>query len=143
VLFRLLVEAEEQEWREAILAYFFLWHFAGADGWPSDRLDEQIERFIARETKIAVDFEVGDALEKLKRLGLVEASADNLLRAVPIEQALQRLDHAWDNLFRYNDSPPATSRPDGNAATDDGVTRRRDAASGTSAPHVSKVATER
>jgi hypothetical protein len=102
VLFRLLDEAEEQECREAILAYFFLWHFAGETGWSSDRLDSQIEAFIKSETKVAVDFEVGDALEKLKRLGLIEATVGGLLRALPIKEALKRLDYAWDNLFPYS-----------------------------------------
>lgn len=98
VLFRLLDEAEEQECREAILAYFFLWHTA-QEGWSSERLDAEIEAFLARETGAAIDFEVGDALEKLKRLGLVEG--DDLLLAVPIELALERLDRSWDNLFSY------------------------------------------
>ena len=40
---------------------------------------------------------------KLRRLRLVEDAADGRLRAVPIEQALEALDHAWDNHFAYND----------------------------------------
>jgi hypothetical protein len=105
VLFRLLDEAEEQECREAILAFFFLWTRAGEAGWPSERLDREIETYLARETGISIDFEVGDALDKLKRLGLVEADERGTLRAVAIERALERLDHAWDNLFCYNLSP--------------------------------------
>ena len=102
VLFRLLDEAEEQECREAILAYFFLWRRAGDEGWSSERLDREIEAFLERETGVSIDFEVGDALEKLKRLGLVETDERKMLRAVPIERGLERLDCAWDNLFRYN-----------------------------------------
>ena len=102
VLFRLLDEAEEQECREAILAYFFLWQIAAPDGWSSERLDGEIEAFLTRETQVSIDFEVGDALDKLKRLGLVETSDGGLLRAVPIDLALEILDRAWDDLFRYN-----------------------------------------
>jgi hypothetical protein len=102
VLFRLLDEAEEQECREAILAYFFLWRRAGQSGWSSDRLDGEIEAFLTRETNVSIDFEVGDALDKLKRLGLVEIDDNGLLRAVSIERALELLDRAWDNLFCYN-----------------------------------------
>lgn len=109
VLFRLLDEAEEQECREAILAYYFLWHSAKGEGWTSQRLDEEIEEFLARETNVAVDFEVGDALDKLKRLGLVDTGSDGLLRAVAINRALELLDRAWDNLFSYNRGEDAAS----------------------------------
>ncbi|HVX14697.1 MAG TPA: TMEM143 family protein [Pirellulales bacterium] len=128
VLFRLLDEAEEQECREAILAYFFLWHCAPSSGWSSERLDNEIEAFLTRETNVAIDFEVGDALDKLKRLGLVETGADGVLKAVPIEQALELLDRAWDNLFPYHQ---------GDAAPAPGNTQRRDdPAAGLPAPHV-------
>ncbi|HWB08843.1 MAG TPA: TMEM143 family protein [Pirellulales bacterium] len=102
VLMRLLDEAEEQECREAILAYFFLWRRTTDGGWPSERLDGEIEAFLARETEVSIDFEVGDAVEKLKRLGLVETDEKQMLRALPVERALERLDWAWDNLFCYN-----------------------------------------
>lgn len=105
VLFRLLDEAEEQECREAILAYFFLWHVAGESGWSSDRLDREIEAFLQRQTNVSIDFEVGDALDKLLRLGLVEPGTGGVVRAVPIGQALERLDRAWDNLFCYHFAP--------------------------------------
>lgn len=110
VLFRLFDEAEEQECREAILAYFFLWRDSAAtSGWSSERLDGEIETFLERETGVAVDFEVGDALDKLRRLGLVATDGQGLLRAVPIEEALELLDRAWDNLFRYNQDAPAAA----------------------------------
>jgi hypothetical protein len=130
VLFRLLDEAEEQECREAILAYYFLWHFAPAAAWSSQRLDEEIEAFLARETKVAIDFEVGDALDKLKRLGLVQTDCGGLLRAVPIDQALELLDRAWDNLFSYNRGEASTPI-DAVAAPAYGP------ATGLSAPHIS------
>ncbi|HET6884523.1 MAG TPA: DUF3754 domain-containing protein [Pirellulales bacterium] len=133
VLFRLLDEAEEQECREAVLAYFFLWHVAHGDGWSSERLDEEIEAFLMRETNVPIDFEVGDALDKLKRLGLVHDGADGLLRAVPIEEALELLDRAWDNLFTFNrgGSSPQTNLPAQAAVY------RQDAATALPVPHVS------
>jgi len=99
VLFRLLDEAEEQENREALLAYFFLWRHAGKQGWTADHLDEAIETFLEPIVGRAVDFEVGDALEKLLRLGIVRSEPSGKLRAVPIQQALAILDQAWDNFF--------------------------------------------
>lgn len=94
VLFRLLDEAEEQECREAVLAYFFLWRRSGAQGWPRQQLDAEIEAYILREAGVSVDFEVGDALAKLVRLGLVENAPEGRLRAVTIERALPLLDGA-------------------------------------------------
>jgi hypothetical protein len=102
VLFRLLDEAEEQEFREAILAYFLLWRKAGAEGWPQPRLDCEAEIFLRHATGREVDFEVADALEKLRRLELVELLPCGTLRAVPISEALQRLDRAWDNYFPFH-----------------------------------------
>lgn len=91
VLFRLLDEAEEQECREALLAYFFLWRRSGVEGWPREQLDSEIEAYLRRLAGISIDFEVGDALAKLERLGLVERARDGRLRAVKIERALELL----------------------------------------------------
>jgi hypothetical protein len=102
VLFRLLDEAEEQECREAFLGYYFLWRKAGADGWTSEQLDDHIEEYIEKKTGLKVDFEIGDALEKCVRLGMVEQGADGRVRAKPIAQALEALDNTWDNFFKYN-----------------------------------------
>jgi hypothetical protein len=101
VLFHLLDEAEEQESREALLAYYYLWRHAGPDGWPANDLDAAIERDLDRLANLKVDFEIDDALAKLVRLHLVTRSGDRYA-AVPIAQALQSLDTAWDNYFQYN-----------------------------------------
>lgn len=102
VLYRLVDEAEEQECREAILAYFLLWRRAGFAGWSDDDLDEAAELYLQNEIGMAVDFEVGDALAKLERLRLVRRLPNGNLRAVAIEDALQRLDEDWDGFFQYN-----------------------------------------
>ena len=47
------------------------------------------------------DFEIGDALEKVERLGVVEKTA-SFWKAVPLPTALERLDYRWDNYFQYN-----------------------------------------
>src|SRR6185295_5642965 len=102
VLFRLLDEAEEQENREALLAYFFLWKHAPESGWSSEELDGAVEQFLTQVTGQDIDFEVGDALDKLVRLRIVQTLSGGKLRAVPIAQALVALDHAWDNFFQYS-----------------------------------------
>lgn len=99
VLFRLLDEAEEQECREAFLAYYFLWRRAGSEGWTSEQLDREIEAFLLREAELNIDFEVGDALAKLRRLQLIAQTPDGRWRAATIEQALSDLKQSWNRLF--------------------------------------------
>jgi hypothetical protein len=101
VLFRLLDEAEEQECREAILAYFCLWRFAPPSGWTSGQLDDFVEQYLEQNAGIRVDFEIGDALAKLERMRIVAKEGDRY-RARPIGQALEMLDWTWDNYFNYS-----------------------------------------
>jgi hypothetical protein len=104
VLFRLLNEAEEQEFREAVLAYFFLWRLAGEAGWTKPELDDHVEHFLEERAKVKVDFEIGDAMAKLERLGLTQHEGEHY-RAVPVLQALETLDRTWDNYFLYHNVP--------------------------------------
>lgn len=101
VLTFLLDEAEEQECREAMLAYYYLWRFAGAGGWRDSDLDDYVEMDLERLANLKVDFEIEDALAKLERLNLVTKSGDRYV-AVPIDRALENLDNTWDNYFKYN-----------------------------------------
>jgi hypothetical protein len=101
VLTRLLDEAEEQEVREVILGYFFLWKYAPPEGWTEPVLDDFIEDYLEKKTKLKVDFEIGDSLGKLVRLKMVTQNGDKY-QAVPIEKALEVLDYMWDNYFPYN-----------------------------------------
>jgi hypothetical protein len=97
----LIDEAEEQDCREAILAYYYLWRFAGADGWTQAELDDRIEQELERLAGLKVDFEVDDALEKLVRMKLATQVGDRYA-AVPIEQALEVMDETWDGIFTYH-----------------------------------------
>jgi len=114
VLFRLLDEAEEQECREAFLAYYFLWRRAGSEGWTSEELDREIEAFLLREAELNIDFEVGDALAKLRRLQLIAQTPDGRWRAATIEQASSDLKQSWNRLF--NPDLPAAPDAAANAA---------------------------
>jgi hypothetical protein len=102
-LFRLLDEAEEQECREAVLAYFCLWRSAGEEGWTTRELDQHVEQLLEQACGVRVDFEIHDALHKLERLGIVEELPGGRQRAVPITKALVALDRAWDAQFKYAD----------------------------------------
>jgi hypothetical protein len=101
VIFHLLDEAEEQECREAILAYYFLWRRAGHDGWTSAALDDYVEVYLEKHANLKVDFEIGDAIDKLEKLHIVARVGDRY-RAHPLAKALEMLDWTWDNYFKFN-----------------------------------------
>jgi hypothetical protein len=111
VLFRLLDDAEEQEFREAILAYFLLWQRAPAEGWTLHELDHQAELLIANAVDVDADFEVGDAVSKLFNLDMVTCRAAGKLVARPIHEALSRLDQRWDDYFRHRGESAASALP--------------------------------
>lgn len=93
-------EAEEQEFREAVLAYYFLLSEPEKKH-TMQSLDESIEIFLREEFALDADFEVDDAVSKLLRLSLVERRG-KYLKAVPLKKALRILDEKWDGFFTYN-----------------------------------------
>lgn len=109
VLFRLLDEVEEQEFREAILAYEFLRRAAPSNGWTQEELDRHVEAFLREKAGVDIDFEVDDALDKLKRLGLTIETPTGRYIAVQLPDALLHLDIAWDSFFEFPGSETAIS----------------------------------
>ncbi len=105
VLTHLLDEAEEQECREAILGYYYLWRFAGERGWTAGDLDDYIELDLERLAGLKVDFEIEDAIAKLERMHIIEKVGDRY-RAHPLTKALEMLDYTWDNYFKYSNPEP-------------------------------------
>jgi hypothetical protein len=87
VLFRLLNAAEEQESREVLLSYFFLWRYAGERGWTAKELDDYIELEIGRQIDREVDFDINDALDKLRQNNLA-VERDGRWHAVPLAEVL-------------------------------------------------------
>ncbi len=102
VLTRLIDSAEDEEYKEAMLAYFFLWRWPAESG-PATvpKLDSMIEEYLAEKTGVEINFEVADALGKLFRLGLASRDPEGGLHALPLDQALVALDQQWDQTFRY------------------------------------------
>jgi hypothetical protein len=92
VFHRLIDEAEEQESREAILAYFFLWKKA-PHGMTAAKLDDAIEEDLERRLNLKVDFEIVDALDKLEALKIVRKEND-IYQAIPLDQIPKRSDHS-------------------------------------------------
>lgn len=91
VMYRLLDEAEEQETRETLLAWFFLWRYAGERGWTAAELDQYVELDFARRLNLDIDFEVDDALDKVVKAGLVVMNGDRYV-AIPLDAAQAKLD---------------------------------------------------
>ncbi len=95
VIHHVVGEAEDEDAKEALLAYGFL--RTSAQGLTPFELDERIEAWF-KELGQPIDFEVEDGLEKLERFGLLERR-DGRLAVPPLAEATRRLDTRWDTLF--------------------------------------------
>jgi len=98
VFHNLLDSAEEEEHKEAVLAYWFMLTEGPA---TAAELDRAVEAWFAERWACEIDFEVDDALGKLHRLGLADTDGDRW-RAVELDQATRHLDEVWDGYFTWN-----------------------------------------
>jgi hypothetical protein len=99
VFYHLIDAAEEEELKEAVLAYYFLLN--AKEALTQKALDDHIENWLAEKWDCHIDFEIGDAVNKLLRLELIDIDADRF-RCVPLAAAKQKLDSIWDDFFKYN-----------------------------------------
>ena len=97
VIYRLADDAEEEECKEAILAYYFL--LISKQPLSRQELDRKIEDWLVKKWHCDVDFEIDDALEKLITLGLVQ-ELDDQYSATDIENSIKKLDQRWDDYFQ-------------------------------------------
>jgi len=89
-------EAEDQECKEAFLAYYFLLAPGGEK--TAEALDRCIEGWLKQAFGADLDFECSDALSKLDKLGLLRRD-DERLSVLPLDEALARLDRVWSDFF--------------------------------------------
>jgi hypothetical protein len=88
--------AEEQECKEAFLAYYFL---ATANApLTQAELESHIEDWLEETFQVEVEFEVAEALAKLERLKLLRRDADKVA-VQRLDEALQVLDRTWGEFF--------------------------------------------
>lgn len=107
VFHRLIDAAEEEEVKEAFLAYYFLL----MDGPLNEKeLDDAVERWFAEKHSTTIDFEVNGALTKLKDMG-IGFENDGRWTVMPIPDALNHIDSIWDGLFQFNSEPDPTVAP--------------------------------
>jgi hypothetical protein len=99
VVYQLLRLAEDEEIKEALLAYHFL--YKSEKPLSMEELDNQVEQWFKDKFDRNFDFDVEDGLVKLKKLGLVKSSKDTL-KALELEKAIALLNKRWDNYFSGN-----------------------------------------
>jgi hypothetical protein len=92
----LIGEAEDQDWKEVLLAYYGLLTEAGPI--TREALDARIEDFLARAIGVSADFDVDHALSRLREYDLMIETGDGLV-AAPLSDALARLDREWKGLL--------------------------------------------
>jgi Protein of unknown function (DUF3754) len=88
--------AENQECKEAFLAYHFL-HTASSPP-TADELHGCIDAWLRETFALDLDFEVGDALAKLERLGLLDRQGERL-SVPPLDEAIVKLHRVWDDFL--------------------------------------------
>ncbi len=88
--------AEEQQVKEAFLAYHFL-HVANSPPVASE-LDSRVEEWLRATFAVDVDFDVGEAVVKLEQLGLLRRDGERLIVA-PFDEAYSTLRGVWGSLF--------------------------------------------
>tara|TARA_X000000368_G_scaffold56368_1_gene39966 strand:- start:6325 stop:7500 length:1176 start_codon:yes stop_codon:yes gene_type:complete len=90
--------SEEQEVKEALLAYAFI---LVEDNHSEESLDERIESWLENKFGYDIDFEVDDALGKLEDLRLLSRDKNGKLSVVGTSEALSILDDRWDKIYDY------------------------------------------
>ncbi|MGQ0685559.1 DUF3754 domain-containing protein [Bradyrhizobium sp.] len=92
----LIGEAEDQDWKETLLAYYGLLTEAG----PITRevLDARVEEFLVRAIGVSADFDIDHALSRLRGYDIVVETGGGFV-AAPLSDALARLDREWKGLL--------------------------------------------
>lgn len=90
-----LVElAGEEECKEALLAYKFLWEQPAT----REQLDRRVESYLSETYDMKVDYEVSDGLRKLREVGWLSESAEGVLSVVDPVAGRAALLQRWIEL---------------------------------------------
>jgi hypothetical protein len=94
----LLATAEDQECKEAVLAYHFIHKAELAP--TAGEIASRIETWLAKTFGVDPHFKGAHALETLNRFGLVRHD-DERLFVPPLEPAIAQLHQVWNNFFKH------------------------------------------
>jgi Protein of unknown function (DUF3754) len=89
--------AEDQETKEALLAYHFI--RTGPSAPTAAELAQRIEAWLSANFGINLDFEIANALATLDRFGLLRRDGERLFVS-PIEDGIAQLHRVWNNFFK-------------------------------------------
>jgi Protein of unknown function (DUF3754) len=105
VLTLLVDRAEEEDIKEEMLLYFFLLRhpMPASELREHGKLDVLIEEFLTREFDVTVDFDLEDALGRLNADQLLRGGPDNIIQAVPPDEACDILERKWRELLSSDD----------------------------------------
>jgi hypothetical protein len=93
----LIATAEDQEAKEAALAYHFIRKAEAAP--TATEVAGGVEKWLAKNFSVNADFKIVDALETLNRFGLVRREGERLF-VPPLEPAIAQLHQVWNNFFK-------------------------------------------
>ena len=100
----LIGAAEEQECKEAFLAFYFL---LIAPSPPTiGELEDRVEAWLRRSFGIELAFKIAEAVAKLESVGIVSRQGERLFVS-PLDGAIDRLQDVWNSLL-----PAAKGAPD-------------------------------
>ena len=113
-VFNMLIdEAEEEENKEVILAYYHL--LTSETSLTQDELDDKIESWMEEKFNTKIDFNVEKALHKMMSLKgvvvrdgqevevpLLAKDKDDKCCILQIDESKTVIDYVWDNIFDYN-----------------------------------------
>ncbi|MDX2494085.1 MAG: TMEM143 family protein [Desulfuromusa sp.] len=105
VFYHIIADAEEEEFKEALLGYLFL--LKSDAGLTATELDTTIEEWFTETYATPINFEIDDALDKLKRLKLChvvenDQTGESRWKALPLLDACRQLDQLWDDFFQVH-----------------------------------------
>ncbi|WP_244898420.1 TMEM143 family protein [Pseudoalteromonas ulvae] len=98
VFHHLLDNAQDEEFKEALLAYSVL--VKANRSMTAQEIDQSIEDWLKQKTGVDIDFEIDDALHKLTRLSLIVQQSEHFY-AHPLSEANRILDTQWDKVFEF------------------------------------------
>jgi hypothetical protein len=111
VLFRLLEEMTDQHIKEVLLAYIILLTSSTGRAISEAELDTQCEAYLKQRFGEELDFDISGSLVTLKADGIVRVHGEDLLTAVPLEEAIERLRAKWAGFFSPGDSAKSARNP--------------------------------